>query len=72
MSKSAIVSVIKEATCAIWTALQAQHMPSPTEEIFQETAKDFNIRWNFPNCAMKYRWKAYQNQMPAELRQPKF
>jgi len=25
-------------------------MPSPTEEIFQEIAKDFNIRWNFPNC----------------------
>jgi len=25
-------------------------MPSPTEEIFQETEKDFNIRWNFPNC----------------------
>ena len=25
-------------------------MPSPTEEIFQEIEKDFNIRWNFPNC----------------------
>jgi len=25
-------------------------MPSPTEDIFQEIAKDFNIRWNFPNC----------------------
>jgi hypothetical protein len=25
-------------------------MPSPTQEIFQEIAKDFNIRWNFPNC----------------------
>ena len=25
-------------------------MPSPTEKIFQETAKDFTIRWNFPNC----------------------
>jgi hypothetical protein len=24
-------------------------MPSQTEEIFQEIAKDFNIRWNFPN-----------------------
>jgi len=34
----------------IWTALQAQHMLSSTEEIFQEIAKDFNIRWNFPNC----------------------
>ena len=48
--KSAIAYIIKETTCAIWTALQAQHTPSPTEEIFQEIAKDFNIRWNFPNC----------------------
>ena len=44
ISKSAIASIIKETICAIWTALQAQHMLSPTEEIFQETAKDFNIR----------------------------
>jgi hypothetical protein len=25
-------------------------MPSPKEELFQEITKDFNIRWNFPNC----------------------
>ena len=25
-------------------------MSSATEEIFKETAMDFNIRWNFPNC----------------------
>jgi hypothetical protein len=25
-------------------------MPSPTEEIFTELSKDFNIRWNFPTC----------------------
>ena len=50
ISKSAIVSVIKETTCAIWIALQAKQMPSPTEHIFQEIAKDFNIRWNIPNC----------------------
>jgi len=50
ISKSAIPSIIKETSCAIWTALQAQHMPPPTEKIFQEIAKDFNIRWNFPNC----------------------
>jgi len=45
ISKSAIASIMKETTFAIWTTLQAQHMPSPTEEIFQETAKDFNIHW---------------------------
>ena len=32
---------------AIWTAPQAQHMPSATEEIFcKEIPRDFNIRWN--------------------------
>jgi hypothetical protein len=25
-------------------------MPSPTQEIFQEIVKDFNICWNFPKC----------------------
>jgi hypothetical protein len=50
ISKSAIASTIKETTCVIWTAIQALHTPSPTQEKFQEIAKDFNIRWNFPNC----------------------
>jgi len=25
-------------------------MSSPTDEIFTEVLKNFNIRWNFPNC----------------------
>jgi hypothetical protein len=25
-------------------------MLSPTDEIFREISKDFNIHWNFPNC----------------------
>jgi hypothetical protein len=25
-------------------------MPSPKDETFTEISKDFNIRWNFPNC----------------------
>jgi hypothetical protein len=40
----------EETNCATWTTLQAQYMPSPTEEIFTEIARDFNIHWNFPNC----------------------
>jgi hypothetical protein len=27
-------------------------MPSPTEEIFTEISKDFNVRWNYPNCVV--------------------
>jgi hypothetical protein len=48
ISKSAIASIIKKTTCAIWTTLQA-YRASPTE-IFQEIAKDLDIRWNTPNC----------------------
>jgi len=25
-------------------------MPSPEDETFTVISKDFNIRWNFPNC----------------------
>jgi hypothetical protein len=25
-------------------------MPSPKGEIFTKISKDFNIRWDFPNC----------------------
>jgi hypothetical protein len=25
-------------------------MPYPKDEIFTEISKNFNIRWNFPNC----------------------
>jgi hypothetical protein len=25
-------------------------MPPRTDEIFTEISKDFNIRWNFPDC----------------------
>jgi len=25
-------------------------MPYPKDEMFTEISKDFNIRWNFPNC----------------------
>jgi hypothetical protein len=25
-------------------------MPSPKDEIFAKISKDYNIRWNFPNC----------------------
>jgi len=40
VSKYAIASIIKETTCAVWTTLQTQHVPSSTEEIIKEFAKD--------------------------------
>jgi hypothetical protein len=50
INKSAVASAVKETTCAVWTAIQARHMPSPKDEMFKEIAKDFHIHQNFPNC----------------------
>ena len=50
--------------CAKWTPLQTQHMPPPTEEIFTEISKDFNIRWNFPNFIEKIDAKHIRIQCP--------
>jgi hypothetical protein len=38
------------ATPGIDSGTLPQHMSSPKDEIFTEISKDFNIRWNFPNC----------------------
>jgi hypothetical protein len=64
VSKFAIASAIKETTCAIWTALQTQHMRSSTEEIIKEFAEDkefLKLQW-------KCRWITH-NQMPSDLQQ---
>jgi hypothetical protein len=43
ISKSDSACSVKETTCAMWTALRVQLMPSPTEQIFKETAKGISI-----------------------------
>jgi hypothetical protein len=44
-------------------------MPSPKDDIFTEISKDFNIRWNFPNCIESID-ASNQNLLLAKLRQP--
>ena len=49
-SGAALASLLCAGKFKVGYFLDSLRMPSPTEEIFQEIAKDFNIRWNFPNC----------------------
>lgn len=45
------VSLIVSETCdAIWHCLRDEQLPVPTEEMWRNTARRFNDRWNFPNC----------------------
>jgi hypothetical protein len=39
-------------------------MPSPTEEVFQESAKDIDIRWNFSNCVRSIHGKHIRVKCP--------
>ena len=39
-------------------------MPSPTEQIFTDIAKDFSIRRNFPNCVERIDAKHIRIQCP--------
>jgi hypothetical protein len=65
ISKCGIASIIKETTCAIWTFLQIQHMPSSIEEVIKEIAVAFQ---EFLKLQNKYRWIVH-NQMPSDLHQ---
>jgi hypothetical protein len=50
IAKSAVASIVKEVSCAIWMALQLRHMPNPLVEMFKKIAEEFRSLWNFPNC----------------------
>lgn len=50
ISKSSVASIVIEVCQAIWNSLQKNHMPVPNSENFQNIAKDFFDKWDFPNC----------------------
>jgi len=68
VNKCAIASIIKETTCAIWTALQTQHVPSSTEEIIKEFEEDLK---EYLKLQWRCRWIAH-NQIPSDFQQLKF
>lgn len=45
-----MANVVKDACDVIWAQMRETHMPVPTEELWKNTARRFQERWNFPNC----------------------
>ena len=41
---------MKETCSAIWDSLVEKEMLPPTQQRWEEIEKEFNSRWNFPNC----------------------
>lgn len=48
--KSAVAVIVIEVCKAIWKTLLVKHMPEPTSTDFEDIAKHFWKRWQFPNC----------------------
>ena len=42
--------LILDVCTAIWDALASIHLPVPSKAEWHSIAKDFYVRWNFPNC----------------------
>ncbi|XP_075440892.1 uncharacterized protein LOC142486104 [Ascaphus truei] len=50
MGKSTVASIVHETCTAIYNALQPDHMPFPTVDLLENVSKEFELKWNFPNC----------------------
>ena len=49
--------IILDVCTAIWDALASIHLSVPSEAEWHSIAKDFYVRWNFPNCIGAIDWK---------------
>ncbi|XP_075440410.1 uncharacterized protein LOC142485089 [Ascaphus truei] len=50
MGKSTVASIVHATCTAIYHALQPDHMPFPTVDLLEKVSKEFELKWNFPNC----------------------
>ncbi|XP_042273182.1 uncharacterized protein LOC121900727 [Thunnus maccoyii] len=62
---STVGKIVGETCDQIWLQLKDKHMPAPTEEIWKNTARRFNERWNFPNCLGALDGKHVRIEAPA-------
>ena len=50
ISHNTIAGIIYDTCDAIWECLVEKHMPFPTAELYENSAKDYEHLWNLPNC----------------------
>lgn len=50
IAHNTIAGIIYETCEAIWMCFREKHMPFPTTEMLEKSAKDYEKLWNFPNC----------------------
>lgn len=50
VGKSTVAMIVNQVNRAIWDALVAEYMPTPTVEDWKNIAEGFRRRWDFPNC----------------------
>lgn len=50
MGKSTIKYIIEDVLTAIWRELRLQHMPVPTQDMFMDIAKEYNLLLGMPHC----------------------
>jgi hypothetical protein len=50
ISHNTISGIIYDTCDAIWECLVEKHVPFPTTELLEKSARDYEHVWNFPNC----------------------
>ena len=50
VAQPTVQKILAETVRAIFKALKAEYIGTPSEERWQTNAQMFEQRWNFPNC----------------------
>ena len=50
ISHHTIAGIIYDTCDAIWECFVEKHIPFPTVELLEKSAKDYEHLWNLPNC----------------------
>lgn len=65
MGWSTVAIIVKNTVEVLWNELQPAHMPAPSVEQFEATAKKIWEVWNFPNCIGSIDGKHVRIKCPA-------